>query len=164
MANTENNSLIQIIGRDKSKDMSGTAMLPIFAVGVIAIMIGSYIAFGNYFGTISSFLAGIIIIIFYLQPPKPIKIILNEKGIIVDESAYLWGNIIQWGALEIDNCYEIMFLTNKVTSQYVTFYIPKIHFQQYSLFTSAMYSKVKYSNDLNKSNSIQNFLRLMGLK
>ncbi len=162
--NTQDIQNIQIVGRDKSKDMSNTIVLPLFAVGVIVVMVGSYIAFGNYFGTISSFLAGVMVVIFYLQPPKTIKITLNELGIVVDESPFLWKNILEWGALEIDNCYEIMMLTNKITSQYVTFYIPKIHFQQYSLFTSVMYSKVKYSNDLNKSNSVQNLLRLMGLK
>jgi hypothetical protein len=155
---------VQVIGRDKSKNMAGSFTMLVFVLVAIAMMLLSYFVFSNYFGVISCFLAGLMVTIHFMQPPKPIKIVLNDEGVLVNEILYKWQNIQEWGAMEVENSYEIMLIVKNAVNPYITFYIAKIHFQQYSLFTSNLYSRVKYTDGLNTSNLLQNYLRLFGLK
>ncbi|NJS42246.1 hypothetical protein HC766_08870 [Candidatus Gracilibacteria bacterium] len=116
--------MFKITTKSKYRDLSSYSKIYyVLAVGIF-ISILSFVLYQGFIVTLTMVVCTIVAYILLSRKPRDILIIMNEKGLTVDEDFIEWNNCIGWASVELsDGTLEFVVETTTLRKRFWYFYM-----------------------------------------
>jgi hypothetical protein len=149
---------------NKKKDTLNSPLTIFIVVAIIGLIVGSFVFIRDPFAILTILTVSIILFSFYVQPPKSIKLVIDNEGIDLDEEKYRWDELNSWDILESKNHYEIILSTKKWQSNVINFYLEKNNNSAEVWVSATEFYGLDRDEKLAYRDTVHNFQRIINIK